>query len=199
MIKLNAIIKHRALVVGLSVLMFNASVRAQQFSVGNNLVYSATLTPNLSLETRLDSSWTMGLSVGYRPWPTDDNAKRKYRHLSLDLYARKWTAGTPWRGWYYGFDALWVHYNMSNIKLHYFGMFGDARHHRIQGNLIGAGSFGGYAFDLGSGFGIDLQAGADLSWTHYSVYDDVHCGLPTARRNRSYLIPKVAVNVSWRF
>ena len=199
MIRKSTIKIRRLLVAGLAVLTFNISGKAQQFSVGNNLVYSATLTPNLSLETRLDSSWTMGISGGYRPWPTDDNVQRKYRHLSLDLYARKWKKDNQWKGWYYGFDALWVHYNLSNIKLHYFGMFKDASHHRIQGNLLGIGSFGGYAVDLGSGFGVDFQAGADLSWTHHTIFYEVHCGLPIARKNRIYIIPKIAVNVSWRF
>lgn len=75
---------------------------AQSFSLSNNVVYSATLTPNLGFETRVDSTWTVGLWGGFRPWPTDDKALRKYRHLSLDLYTRKWTGGTPWRGFYYG-------------------------------------------------------------------------------------------------
>lgn len=137
MTRLDTIIKHKSIIIGLG-LLFSTAVRAQQLAVGNNLVYSATLTPNLSVETRLDSTWTMGFTGGYRPWPTDDEAKRKYRHLSLDLYARKWTGDKQWRGWYYGFDALWVHYNLSNLRLNYFGMFKDASDRRIQGNLIGA-------------------------------------------------------------
>lgn len=172
---------------------------AQRFSLSNNVVYSATLTPNLTFETLVDSTWTIGLTGGLRPWPTDDKALRKYRHLSLDLYTRKWTAGTPWQGFYYGFDALWIHYNLSNLRLQYFGMFGDARHQRMQGNLYGAGSFAGYAWDLGSGFGVDVQAGADLSWTHYRVYDCVHCGSSVARKNKVYLLPKAAVDLIYKF
>lgn len=173
--------------------------RAQHVSVGTNLVYDATLTPNLTLEGRVDSSWTVGVNGGLRPWPTDDKALRKYRHFSIDVFGRKWTAGTPWRGYFYGFDALWAHYNLSNLKLYYFGMFHDARHNRIQGNIFGAGSFGGYAWNLGSGFGIDVQAGADLSWTHYRVYDCVHCGSPIARKNKVYLLPKAAVDLIYKF
>ena len=109
MITTNTIIKHRIAVLCLVALVFQVTMRAQQFAVGNNLVYSATMTPNLSLETRLDSSWTLGIAGGFRPWPTDDTAQRKYRHFSIDLYGRKWTAGTPWRGSFYGYDALWVH------------------------------------------------------------------------------------------
>lgn len=172
---------------------------AQRFSLSNNVVYSATLTPNLSFETLIDSTWTVGLSGGLRPWPNDDKARRKYRHVSIDIFGRKWTAGTPWRGYFYGFDALWMHYNLSNLRLHYFGMFSDARHHRIQGDLVGAGSFGGYAWNLGSGFGIDVQAGADITWTHYRKYNCVHCGSPMARQNKVYLLPKAAVDIIYKF
>lgn len=55
MTRLDTIIKHKSIIIGLG-LLFSIAVRAQQFAVGNNLVYSATLTPNLSVETRLDST-----------------------------------------------------------------------------------------------------------------------------------------------
>ncbi len=180
-------------------LLSGTSCGAQRVALGSNLVYTTTLTPNLSVESRLDSAWTIGLSAGFRPWPSDDSTLRKYRHMSMDLYARRWSGATPWRGSFYGFDALWVHYNLSNLKLHYFGMFEDARDHRIQGDLVGAGGFGGYAWHLGSGFSLDVQAGLDLSWTHYRVYDCVHCGKPLARKNKVYLLPKAAVDIVYAF
>lgn len=182
-----------------AVLLLPLVGKAQRVSVGTNLVYDASLTPNLTLEARVDSSWTLGVSGGFRPWPDNDEAARKYRHVSIDIFGRKWTAGTPWRGYFYGFDALWVHYNLSNLNLHYFGMFEDARHHRIQGDLVGAGSFGGYAWNLGKGFGLDIQAGADITWAHYRKYDCVHCGAPVARRNKVYLLPKAAVDLVYSF
>ena len=95
MITTNTIIKHRIAVFCLVALMFQVTMRAQQFAVGNNLVYSAALTPNLSLETRLDSSWTLGIAGGFRPWPTDDTAQRKYRHFSINLYGRRGAGGSP--------------------------------------------------------------------------------------------------------
>lgn len=187
------------LTVAVLLMLPSSKACAQHFSISNNLVYSATLTPNLGFAVRADSAWTVGISAGYRPWPTDDSRARKYRNISVALSARHWTKGNVWRGAYYGFDAMWLHYNLSNIDLQYFGMFRDARHNRIQGNLYGAGAFGGYAWDLGSGFSLEAQGGLDLSWTHYRLYDKVHCGNVIARRNRVYLLPKVALNICWRF
>ena len=180
-------------------LIAGIGLKAQTVALSNNLVYDATLTPNLGIEMKVDSSWTVGITGGFRPWPTDDTKTRKYRHLSLMATARKWTAGTPWKGYFYGFDALYMHYNLADLKLLYFGMFGDARHHRIQGNLYGVGSKGGYAWDLGSGFGLELMGGLDLSYTHYRMYECVKCGQLLQKRNKVYLLPTAAVNVNYHF
>jgi hypothetical protein len=59
------------------------SVSAQQLTLSNNLLYDATLTPNLRLGVRLSPHWSLGLTAGYRPWPTDDQATRKYKHLLI--------------------------------------------------------------------------------------------------------------------
>ena len=180
-------------------LIAGIGLKAQTVALSNNLVYDATRTPNLGIEMKVDSSWTVGLTGGFRPWPTSDAKTRKYRHLSLMALARKWTAGTPWKGYFYGFDALYMYYNFADLKLLYFGMFGDARHHRIQGNLYGVGSKGGYAWDLGSGFGLELMGGLDLSYTHYRMYECVKCGQLLQKRNKVYLLPTAAVNVNYHF
>ena len=58
-------------------------VSAQQVTLSNNLLYDTWLTPNLRIGLRLSPHWSMGLTAGYRPWPTDDNTSRKWKHLLL--------------------------------------------------------------------------------------------------------------------
>lgn len=58
-------------------------VHSQQVTVSNNLLYDAWLTPNMRVGYRLAPHWSVGMTAGYRPWPTDDNATRKLRHLLL--------------------------------------------------------------------------------------------------------------------
>ncbi|MDD5861897.1 MAG: DUF3575 domain-containing protein [Prevotella sp.] len=180
-------------------LIIAQKAHAQQFALHHNLAYSATLTPNIGFEILPDSSWSFALSAGYRPWPKNDERARKYRHLSMDFQARHWDKDHPWQGAFYGIDALWLHYNLSNIYLNYFGMFADARHHRIQGNLYAAGALGGYAWNLGSGFTLEAEGALDLAWTHYRIFERPHCGDPIARVNRVYLLPKIAFNIAWHF
>lgn len=189
---------YRILLISIALLVVSQA-RAQRVAISNNLIWSSMLTPNLSLQVRPDSAWSLGLTGGYRPWPTNDETARKYRHLAVQLEARHWNKEHPFLGEYYGFDAMWVHYNLSNLELNYFGMFNDARHRRMQGNLYALGAFGGYAWNLGSGFAIEAQGGLDLAWTHYRLYDLPHCGDPIAKKNKLYLLPKVALNISYHF
>ena len=177
-------------------------VRAQkQFALSNNLVHSAVLTPNLRFEARTDTAWSFALSFGYRPWPCNDERARKYRHFNLEFRARRWANDSTqtWTGWYYGYDARWIHYNLSNIHLHYFGMFGDARHYRMQGNLLGLGTFGGYSWSLGRHWTVETEAGLDLAYLHYRLYDKPHCGCLIRRENKIYLMPNISVNLAWHF
>ena len=64
---------------------------AQKVTVGNNLLYDATLTPNLRVGVRLSPHWSVGLTGGYRPWPTDDQASRKWKHLLVSPDLRYWS------------------------------------------------------------------------------------------------------------
>ena len=59
------------LTVASILLLANVSVQevnAQKFTLSNNLLYDATLTPNLRLGARLSEQWSLGLTAGYHPW-----------------------------------------------------------------------------------------------------------------------------------
>ncbi|MBQ7423842.1 MAG: DUF3575 domain-containing protein [Prevotella sp.] len=64
--------------------------QAQQLTLSNNLLYDAWLTPNLRLGARLSSQWSLGLTAGYRPWPSSDETTRKWRHLLISPEVRYW-------------------------------------------------------------------------------------------------------------
>lgn len=186
-------------VLTLTIFIAAFTAKAQDVAVNTNLVHDAILTPNLGVEVKVDSSWTLDFNGALRPWPTSDKVRRKYRHLTLQLKGRKWIDGTPFRGRFYDIDLLYAHYNIGNLNMHYFGMFQAANHHRIQGNLYGAGSRYGYAWQLGSGFGVNVWGGADLSWTHYRKYNCDYCGSLIKHESRVYLLPEIGVEVNYQF
>mgnify|MGYP002622379203 CR=1 FL=1 len=170
---------------------------ATRFVLRNNLAYDAALTPNLGVELRFDSArWSLGLNAGFRPWPTDDQAEKKWRHLLLAPELRHWTGDSTFqtRGAYWGMNLVYSHYNAS--KLHFpFGLYSAVRHHRLQGDLAAIGAFYGYSWRLSRLLRLEAEAGLGVGYTWAKKYDCAHCGTYYGRDNKAFLLPKVALNI----
>ena len=106
---------------------------AQKVTISNNLLYDATLTPNLRVGVRLAPQWSMGLTAGYRPWPTSDEATRKYRHLLVSPSLRYWTDSVNVHH-FFGVNLIYSHYNVGGITFP-FGMYKSVRDERREGDL----------------------------------------------------------------
>ena len=48
----------------------------------NNVLYDATMTPNLAVEVKLHPQWSMEVGAGFNPFPLDDTKFPKWRHVS---------------------------------------------------------------------------------------------------------------------
>ena len=57
------------------------SVPQGRIALRTNLLYDATLSPNLGVEVRVDSAWTVGLLAGINAWDVDKAKNRKWRHI----------------------------------------------------------------------------------------------------------------------
>ena len=150
-------------------------VKSQQpfhMTIGNNLLYDATLTPNLRLGFRLADHWSMGLTAGYRPWPTDDDTNTKWRHLLLSPDVRYWFNGVN-TGHFVGGNLIYAHFNMSNVPSPFFR---DDKDVRRQGDLGAVGAFYGYSWNLGRYWNIEAVIGAAVGYTKYGRYECGHCG-----------------------
>lgn len=170
---------------------------ATRFVLRNNLAYDAALTPNLGLELRFDSArWSLGLNAGFRPWPTDDNADKKWRHLLLAPELRHWTGDSTFqtRGAYWGMNLVYSHYNVSNVRFP-FGLYSAVRHHRLQGDLAAIGAFYGYSWRLSRLFRLEAEAGLGVGYTWAKKFDCAHCGTYYGHDDKPFLVPKLALNI----
>ena len=61
---------------------------AQRVALRNNLLYDATLTPNLGAEMKLDSAWSVGLNVGLNAWDINKSSNKKWRHFLVSPNVR---------------------------------------------------------------------------------------------------------------
>lgn len=166
--------------------------KAQTVSIKNNLLYDATLTPNLGLEIGIDSVWSVGVDAGLRPWPTSDNTTRKYKHFLISPEVRRWLSHTGEKH-FFGANILYTHFNVGDIKMP-FGLYPSVRHNRKQGDAIAIGPSYGYSWRLANHWRIEAEAGFDVGYAWSDVYECGHCGTKTGTDNGVFLMPRVGVN-----
>ena len=183
----------RSTILSLFITLISVQVWAQQVTISNNLLYDATLTPNLRVGVRLDRHWSMGLTGGFRPWPTDDETTRKYRHLLLSPDLRYWTDSVDVHH-FFGANLIYSHYNVGDIKFP-FGMYKSVRDERRQGDLGAIGAFYGYSWPLGRYWNIEALIGAAIGYTKFARYPCVHCGDKIGDDSKWFAMPQAAINI----
>ena len=168
-------------------------VYSQQVTISNNLLYDAWLTPNMRVGYRLAPHWSVGMTAGYRPWPTDDAATRKLRHLLLSPSFRYWKDSVNVHH-FYGANIIYSHYNVGGVKFP-FGLYKSVRNERRQGNLLALGVFYGYSWPLGRFFNFEAMIGTAVGFTKYDRYECAHCGQFLGRNKKLFAMPQAALNI----
>lgn len=166
---------------------------AQQVTISNNLLYDVWLTPNLRVGARLAPHWSVGLTAGYRPWPTDEEITRKWRHLLLAPEVRYWTDSVDVHH-FFGATLIYSHYNVGGVKFP-FGMYPSVRDERRQGDLGALGVFYGYSWPLGRFWNVEGLVGGAVGYTAFDRYPCVHCGKKIGSANKVFFLPLVALNI----
>jgi len=166
---------------------------AQQVTISNNLLYDATLTPNLRIGLRLAPHWSVGLTGGYRPWPTNDVATRKYRHLLVSPSLRYWTDSVNVHH-FFGVNLIYSHYNVGGITFP-FGLYKSVRDERREGDLGALGIFYGYSWPLGRHWNLEALIGAAVGYTKYNRYECGHCGTLLSKDRKWFAMPQAALNI----
>ena len=168
-------------------------VNAQDFTLSNNLLYDATLTPNLRMGVRLSEQWSLGLTAGYRPWPTDDNESKKWKHLLLAPDVRYWTDSVNVHH-FFGFNLIYSHYNVAEVKFP-FGLWKSVRDERRQGDLAAAGAYYGYSWPLGRFWNLETHIGLAIGYTWFDRYECGHCGKKIGNDKKVFVMPQAGVSI----
>jgi outer membrane protein OmpA-like peptidoglycan-associated protein len=168
-------------------------VNAQDFTLSNNLLYDATLTPNLRMGVRLSEQWSLGLTAGYRPWPTDDNESKKLKHLLLAPDVRYWTDSVNVHH-FFGFNLIYSHYNVAEVKFP-FGLWKSVRDERRQGDLGAIGAYYGYSWPLGRFWNLEAHIGAAIGYTKFDRYECGHCGKKLGNEKKVFFLPQAGVSI----
>ena len=180
-------------VVTFLTLLMTTKTLAQQVTISNNLLYDATLTPNLRVGVRLSPHWSLGLTGGYRPWPTSDDVSTKWKHLLISPDLRYWTDSVNVHH-FFGINPVYAHYNISGIKLP-FNLYQLNKERRYQGDFGGLGIFYGYSWPLGRHWNIEALIVGIVVYAKYDTYECGHCGKKVGDDKKVMVLPQAALNV----
>ena len=166
---------------------------AQEVTISNNLLYDTWLTPNLRVGLRLSPHWSMGLTAGYRPWPSDDNTSRKWKHLLVSPDLRYWTDSVGVHH-FFGANLIYSHYNVADVKFP-FGLWKAVRDERRQGDLGAIGLFYGYSWPLGRYWNLEAHIGAAIGYTKFDNYKCGHCGQKIGTEKKVFVLPQAGLSI----
>ncbi|MDL2319549.1 DUF3575 domain-containing protein [Alistipes sp. OttesenSCG-928-B03] len=172
-------------------LLFPTAVFAQNFAIKNNLVYDATMTPNLGFEIALSDFSTIDISGGYNPF-TFKNGK-SFKHWLIQPEYRMWFC-EKFNGGFWGVHLHGSVFRVSRLKLP-FGMFESLRDNRYEGWLVGGGLSCGYHLMLGKSWGLEGVLGAGYAYIDYKKYPCPDCGPMKEAANKHYFgVTKLAIS-----
>ena len=169
------------------------NVPQRHVALRTNLLYDATLSPNLGFDVRVDSAWTVGLLAGVNAWDIDKAENKKWRHMLFSLRARKFRKNLFEKGYYEG-DLIYSHFNVGNIKFP-FGFYSAVKSHRLQGDLVALGGKYGYSWILARDWRIEAEGGIAVGYAWFKEYDCPHCGTYIGNGDRIFLLPQLGINV----
>ena len=184
-------LRHLVLIV-LSILT-SLTAEVQNLTLSNNLLYDAWLTPNLRLGVRTSEHWSVGLTAGYRPWPTSDETSRKWRHLLLSPELRYWKDSVNVHH-FFGANVIYSHYNVADVRFP-FGLYPSVRDERRQGDLIAIGAFYGYSWPLGRYWNVEALIGVAVGYTKFDRFACGLCGTKIADDSKLFLMPQAGINI----
>ena len=186
----------RTLLVALMLIFYGTISAQKKVAVRNNFVYDISGTLNMGVDVRTSQHWTIGLTGGYRPWPTDDKTTRKWKHLLIAPELRYWTDSTFHKG-YWGTNLIYSHYNVGHVTFP-FVLYKKARDHRFEGDLIAIGLFYGRSWRVNRWLRLEGELGMAAGWTWYKKYDCNHCGTYYGKEDKPVFIPKVTLNLVYQ-
>ena len=166
---------------------------SQGVSLRNNVLYDATLSPNLGLEFHLDSVWSLGLNGGLNAWDIDKDKNKKWRHVMLSPFVRRYNGthrsqqpDTLRHRSFWGLHGVYSHYNVGNVSFP-FGIYSGVKDRRMQGDLVAVGGSYGHSWRLSRYWLLEAEVGLAVGYTWYKEYECPQCGTYIGRDNKPFL------------
>jgi len=201
----------------MTMVVLSSKAFCQHVSIRTNMLYDATLTPNVGVGVKVDSVWSVGLNAGFNAWDIDKQQNKKWRHLLVSPNVRRYhgfkrdtlcTYGylsdgsygvirdsvVTRRARYWEANLIYSHFNVGNTRIP-FGLYSGVRDRRLQGDLIALGGKYGYSWILSRSWRVEAEAGIAVGYAWFKEYDCVVCGESLGNGNRIFLLPQLGINI----
>lgn len=188
------LVKHIAIFVVTLIGLSAGRVEAQTLALRNNLLYDVSLTPNLGVDLKIDSLWTLGVVAGLNAWDIDKAKNEKWRHFLIEANARHWLNDSVFHKSFLEADLIYSHFNVGNTTIP-FSLYDAIKEKRLQGDLIALGAQYGYSWILSRHWRVEAEAGLAIGYAWFKEYDCDHCGTFYGRGDRIFLLPLLGINV----
>lgn len=170
------------------------TVSAQKVAIKNNILYDATLTPNLGIEIATGKKTSLDISGNYNPFKFSN--EKMWKHWLVQPEFRFWTCDR-FNGSFIGIHALGGEYNMANIKLP-FGIYKGLRDFRYEGWYVGGGVSYGYQWIISNRWSIEATVGVGYVHAYYQQYEYGRCSPKVGRGHKNYFGPtKLGITFSF--
>lgn len=165
---------------------------AQKVAIKNNLLYDATVTPNLALEIAMSRKMTLEMAAGLNFFDFSDN--KKIKHFLVQPELRWWTCDV-FNGHFFGLHGHVAQFNVGGWDIPV-GRLKTFRDNRYQGYLYGGGLSYGYQWLLRPRWNLEASIGGGYARIHYEKYPCTTCGTKLDEGHTNYLgVTKAAVSL----
>lgn len=165
---------------------------AQKVAIKNNLLYDATVTPNLALEIAMSRKMTLEMAAGLNFFDFSDN--KKIKHFLVQPELRWWTCDV-FNGHFFGLHGHVAQFNVGGWDIPV-GRLDTFRNNRYQGYLYGGGLSYGYQWLLRPRWNLEASIGGGYARIHYEKYPCTTCGTKLDEGHTNYLgVTKAAVSL----
>ncbi len=178
----------RKLILLFAAVLFSGTLCAQQVALKNNLVYDATLTPNLALELGTGMKTTLELGVGYNPFEFNDG--KQWKHWLVQPEFRYWFC-ERFNGTFLGVHALGGEYSFAKTNWP-FAVFDDLKDYRYEGWYAGGGVSVGYQWILSKRWSVEATVGLGYARVYYEKYRCEGCATLLEDGHKNYFGPTKA-------
>lgn len=180
------------LILMLLILLCSAEVKAQTVTLKSDLLTGALSSPNIAVEMKLSSRFTLETGFHYNTFQAGKN--KRWKHWFLQPELRFWKC-QPYGGHFFGTHLIYGVYNVGNMKLP-LGIFKGVHSSRYEGDFMGAGVSYGYHFILSPRWSIETSIGVGFLHTEYQRYRCLHCGERMGSGSKNFIVPtKTAVSL----